>query len=164
MFRISDSPIFALTAQGGTSGVCPIGRVVDEVEGYPFFIQLWGAELWEAARLAGVDRFDVTVLDSVEPDIYRRLDIDFYDGRVESLTPAEQDLLMSTAGCPYPPLRTADIHSRVGKSESNVNVLKGRLTEQGVVFRIQKGQYEYTAPKFHDYLRRRAVRIAHRER
>jgi hypothetical protein len=141
-----------------------IRRVVDKVEGYPFFIQLWGAELWEAAQLAGVDRFDVTVLDSVEPDIYRRLDIDFYDGRVESLTPAEQDLLMSTAGCPYPPLRTADIHSRVGKSESNVNVLMGRLTEQGVVFRIQKGQYEYTAPKFHDYLQRRAVRIAHRER
>ncbi len=141
-----------------------IERVIDEVEGYPFFIQLWGAELWESAQLAGIDRFDVTLLDSVEPDIYRRLDIDFYDGRVESLTPAEQDLLMSTAGCPYPPLRTADIHSRVGKSESNVNVLMGRLAEQGVVFRIQKGQYEYTAPKFHDYLQRRAVRISERGR
>ena len=38
-----------------------IGRVVDEVEGYPFFIQLWGAELWEAAQLAGVDHFDVSL-------------------------------------------------------------------------------------------------------
>ena len=47
--------------------------------------------------------------------------------RVESLTPAEQDLLMSTAGCDYPPLRTADIRGRVGKSDGNVNVLMGRL-------------------------------------
>ena len=70
---------------------------------------------------------------------------------------------MSTAGCPYPPLRTADIHSRVGKSESNVNVLMGRLTEQGWSSG-PKGPVEYTAPKFHDYLQRRAVRIAHRER
>jgi len=141
-----------------------VDRLVDEVEGYPFFIQLWGAELWEAAQLAGVDRFDNTLLDSVEPDIYRRLDIDFYDGRVEALTPAEQDLLMSTAGCQYPPLRTADIHTRAGKSVSNVNVLMGRLAEQGVVFRIQKGQYEYTAPKFHDYLQRRAAQISKRSR
>ncbi len=141
-----------------------IERVVDEVEGYPFFIQLWGAELWEAAHLAGVDHFDVTLLDSVEPDIYRRLDIDFYDGRLEALTPAEQDLLMLTAGCQYPPLRTADIHSRARKSEGNVNVLMGRLAEQGVIFRIQKGQYEYTAPKFHEYLQRRMERISQRGR
>ena len=31
--------------------------VVNEVEGYPYFLQLWGSELWEAADLAGVDRF-----------------------------------------------------------------------------------------------------------
>lgn len=139
-----------------------IQRVIAEVEGYPFFIQLWGAELWEAARDADVDVFDTALLDQVEPDIYRRLDYDFYEGRVESLTPAEQDLLMATASCPYPPLKTADIHRRAGKSEANVNVLMGRLADQGVVFRIQKGQYEYTAPKFHDYLKRRKARLADR--
>jgi hypothetical protein len=69
---------------------------------------------------------------------------------------------MSTAGCQYPPLKTADIHGRAGKSVGNVNVLMGRLAEQGVVFRIQKGQYEYTAPKFHDYLQRRAAKISQR--
>lgn len=139
-----------------------VRRVITEVEGYPFFIQLWGAELWEAARDAGVDVFDDTLLDQVEPDIYRRLDDDFYEGRVESLTPAEQDLLMATANCSYPPLKTADIHRQAGKSEGNVNVLMGRLTDQGVVFRVQKGQYEYTAPKFHDYLQRRKTRLAER--
>lgn len=30
-----------------------VARVLAEVEGYPFFIQLWGAELWEAANDAG---------------------------------------------------------------------------------------------------------------
>lgn len=97
---------------------------------------------------------------AVEPDIYRRLDLDFYDPRVESLTPAEQDLLLATAACPYPPLRSSDIHGRSGKSEGNVNVLMGRLTEQGVLFRVQMGKYDYTAPKFHDYLLRRAQRTA----
>lgn len=133
-------------------------RVVREVEGYPYFIQLWGAELWDAAMVAGVTVLDNRLLDEVEPDIYRRLDSDFYEGRVEALTPAEQDLLMATAACSYPPLLTTEIRARSAKSSGNVNVLIGRLAEQGVVFRIQKGSYEYTAPKFHSFLQRRAAR------
>ena len=135
-----------------------VSRVVREVEGHPYFIQLWGAALWDAARDAGVDRITGKLLDAIEGEIYRRLDLDFYDGRVDALTPAEQDLVLATARCSYPPLRTADIHTQVGKGQANVNVLMGRLAEQGVVFRVQKGQYEYTAPKFHEYLQRRTRR------
>lgn len=102
------------------------------------------------------------MLAQVQPEIYRLLDSDFYEGRVESLTPTEQDLLMATATCSYPPLRTADIRGQSPKSEGNVNVLMGRLAEQGVVYRVQKGQYEYTAPKFHDYLERRLERLSTR--
>lgn len=134
-----------------------VARVLDEVEGYPFFIQLWGAELWEAAADADVSTFTVALLDSIEPDIYARLDEEFYAGRVETLTPSEQDLLLATAGCPYPPLRTADLRTRSDKSDGNVNVLMGRLTDQGVLYRLSKGIYEYTAPKFHEYLRRRTA-------
>jgi len=165
---VAGEAVEALVRPLDGTGIIPqqelVERVVDEVEGYPFFIQLWGAELWEAAHLAKVEHFDSALLNAVQPDIYRRLDIDFYDGRVESLTPAEQDLLMATAKCHYPPLKTADIHTRAGKSGGNVNVLMGRLAEQGVVFRTQKGQYEYTAPKFHDYLRRRLARMSQRGR
>lgn len=134
-----------------------ITRVLDEVEGYPFFIQLWGAELWEASAEAGSTIFTPELLDAIEPDIYARLDDEFYAGRVETLTPSEQDLLLATALCPYPPLRTADIRDRSTKSEGNVNVLMGRLADQGVLYRVQKGVYEYTAPKFHQYLRRRVT-------
>jgi AAA ATPase domain len=33
--------------------------VVEEVEGYPYFIQLWGSELWDGADLADVNRLSV---------------------------------------------------------------------------------------------------------
>lgn len=144
-----------LEGTGATATEGLIQRVIDEVEGYPFFIQLWGAELWEAARSAGLDAFTVDLLDVIEPEIYARLDKEFYAGRVEALTPSEQDLLLSTALCSYPPLRTPDIRVQNSKSEGNINVLMGRLAEQGVIYRVQKGIYEYTAPKFHEYLVRR---------
>lgn len=140
-----------------------VARVLDEVEGFPFFIQLWGAELWDAASDAGISTFTVAMLDEIESHIYQRLDEDFYAGRVDALTAAEQDILMLGADCPYPPLKTADIRARSARKQGNINVLMGRVAEQGVLYRVQNGQYEYTAPKFHAYLKRRAAAISARE-
>jgi hypothetical protein len=132
-----------------------VDRVIEEVEGYPYFIQLWGAELWDAAEIAGVDRISTELLEAARPDIYRRLDLDFYDPRVETLTPAEQDVLLGTAGADYPPLVVSKLNDAINKTPANVNVLLGRLVENGVLYRLRKGEYDYTAPRFRDYLLRR---------
>jgi DNA-binding transcriptional ArsR family regulator len=130
-------------------------KIVDEVEGYPYFVQLWGAELWDAADAAEVESITERLLVEARTDIFRRLDFDFYEPRVATLTPAEQDVLLASADCPYPPLVVADLNEAVSKTPGNINVLLGRLVDSGVLYRIRKGQYEYTAPKFRDYLLRR---------
>lgn len=144
--------------QSGRSSDADVAEaVVEEVEGYPYFIQLWGSELWDAADMAGTDRLTTTLLDEARPEIYHRLDRDFYDPRVETLTPAEQDVLLASASCPYPPLRASDLNSASDKTPGNVNVLLGRLVDAGVIYRIRKGDYAYTAPKFRDFLQRRTA-------
>lgn len=132
-----------------------VDRVIDEVEGYPYFIQLWGAELWDAAEIGEVNRLTSGLLETVRPDIYRRLDLDFYNPRVETLTPAEQDVLLGTASADYPPLVVSKLNDAIDKTPANVNVLLGRLVDNGVLYRIRKGEYDYTAPRFRDYLLRR---------
>lgn len=132
-----------------------VEQIVDEVEGYPYFVQLWGAELWDAAYIAETDSFSRPLLNEARSEIFRRLDFDFYEPRVNTLTPAEQDVLLASAECAYPPLAVADLNAAVQKTPANVNVLLGRLVESGVLYRVRKGQYEYTAPKFRDYLLRR---------
>jgi hypothetical protein len=133
-----------------------VDAVLQSVEGYPYFIQLWGAHLWDVADHADRRRFSLELLEVVEPEIYQRLDVDFYAPGISSLTPAEQDLLLATAKCEYPPLVTADINKVIEKTSANVNVLLGRLVTAGVIYRVRKGVYEYTAPKFSDYLKRRS--------
>jgi hypothetical protein len=49
-------------------------QVVEEVEGYPYFVQLWGAELWDAADAAEVDHFTHKLLGATREHIFRRLD------------------------------------------------------------------------------------------
>jgi hypothetical protein len=65
-------------------------------------------------------------------------------------------VLLASASCPYPPLRASDLGKVSDKTPGNVNVLLGRLVEAGVLYRIRKGEYGYTAPKFRDFLLRRA--------
>jgi DNA-binding transcriptional ArsR family regulator len=135
-----------------------VDAVIEEVEGYPYFIQLWGAELWDAADAVHTTRLTKALLHATRPYIYQRLDLDFYEPRVSTLTPAEQDVLLASAECRYPPLVVADLNEAINKSPGNVNVLLGRLVENGVLYRVRKGQYEYTAPKFRDFLVRRTGR------
>jgi len=141
------------TARGADSALAT--RVVEEVQGYPYFLQLWGSELWDAADLAGADRLTVELLDATRDEIYERLDRDFYEPRLATLTPAEQDLLLTSAHCPYPPLRAADLRAASEKTPGNINVVLGRLVEAGALYRLRTGQYAYTAPRFRDYLHRR---------
>lgn len=133
-----------------------VDHVLDRVEGYPYFIQLWGAELWDTADFADVQHLSTAILAEVESEIVRRLDIDFYEPRMRMLTPAEQDLLLTTASCPYPPLLAADIVAGTDKSTGNTNVLLGRIVKAGVMYRLRRGEYEYTAPRFHEFLQRRS--------
>jgi len=146
-----------LEATGRTADDAVAEAVAHEVEGYPYFIQLWGSELWDTAEVAGVDRVTSDLLDAARPEIYRRLDTDFYEPRISTLTPAEQDVLLASAECTYPPLRASDLAKVSDKAPGNVNVLLGRLVEAGALYRVRKGEYRYTAPKFRDFLLRRGA-------
>lgn len=54
------------------TGLRGVGKtVVLGVEGYPYFIQLWGAELWDAAEIAEVNHLSTRLLDAARPEIYR---------------------------------------------------------------------------------------------
>ncbi|WP_181073410.1 AAA family ATPase [Rathayibacter sp. AY1A3] len=130
-------------------------QVVFDVDGYPYFIQLWGAELWDATVAAGVSVISLETLRLIEDRITQRLDLDFYEPRIESLTPAEQDLLMDSAKCTYPPLVVKELNKESKKSNENINVLLGRLVKSNILYRPRKGEYRYTAPKFRDFLLRR---------
>lgn len=137
-------------------GEAVAAHVLREVEGYPYFVQLWGAELWDAADQAGTNEITLPLVEAAMPYVYQRLDLEFYEPRIGTLTPAEQDLLVDTVHTEhYPPLLVAEVNDVSQKTPGNINVLLGRMVEAGVLFRLRKGQYEYTAPKFREYLVRK---------
>jgi hypothetical protein len=132
-----------------------VWSVVDEVDGYPYFIQLWGAELWDAAENVGTTYLEMGLLEAARTYIYRRLDMDFYEPRLATLTQAETEIVMATVLCPYPPIKVSDLKRVVAKNPSNIHVLLGRLVENGVLYRSRRGEYVFTAPQFEAFLLRK---------
>ena len=49
-----------------------LGRVVESSQHYPYFLQLWGAALWNEARDAGAEVVDSALVDRVRPAVERR--------------------------------------------------------------------------------------------
>ena len=49
-----------------------LGRVVESSQHYPYFLQLWGAALWNEARDTGADVVDTELVDRVQPAVERR--------------------------------------------------------------------------------------------
>ena len=115
--------------------------VIEAVDGYPYFLQLWGAELWDATVPGGGRILTLSALNAIRDRIVGRLDRDFFEGRFAVLRPSEQDLLLAAANCAYPPLRVSELRDHTDKRVGYVNVLMGRLTEAGIVYSIGKGLY-----------------------
>jgi hypothetical protein len=135
------------------------GEEVDSLSHSEALAALTGPLETTAADTASEERLTLNLLNAAREDIYMRLDRDFYDPRIAILTPAEQEVLLGSSSCPYPPLRSADLNEVSDKTPGNINVLLGRLVEAGVLYRIRKGEYAYTAPKFPDYLHRRVASL-----
>ncbi len=72
-----------------------LARVVEESQGYPYFIQLWGAALWTAARAARATRIDESLVAAAAPGFGRRRSA-YYEDRHEELE--RQELLAAASG------------------------------------------------------------------
>ena len=70
-------------------------RVVEESQGYPYFLQLWGAALWTAARSRDAARIDEPLVAVAAPEFGQQSSA-YYEDRREELE--RQELLAVAAG------------------------------------------------------------------
>ncbi|MYA67489.1 MAG: ATP-binding protein [Gammaproteobacteria bacterium] len=71
-------------------------RVVDDCQGYPQFLQLWGSALWRRASESGTNRLDDSDVSEVEPAMRLERE-EIYLGRFAGWKGADRELLVDTA-------------------------------------------------------------------
>ena len=137
-----------------------LDAIIPEMAGYPHFIQLYGAELWSAAKAQGRKRFTLSLLRATLPTILERIEADMYDFRMSQLNADQRDLLVLASKTSGPPL-TADGLAAAGVARDLAVRELGELEELGILTDpADRGEYSYTVPGFHAYLIRRGDRWA----
>lgn len=133
-------------------------RVVELASGYPFFLQLYASESWDAAerrdaQMGAITQADV---DSGRTFAQRRLDHGIYATRFGRASAAERNYLVAMAELMGEGSRagTADIARELGRTLAELSTTRDRLIRKGVVHSPEPGRLEFSVPGFKEYVLR----------
>jgi len=132
-----------------------VREVVQRAGRYPYFIQHYGRELWDAAEKGAVD---LDALSRAGEDARRKLDDYFFRSRLARATPAERALMIQIAEFGEG-ATTQQLIERTGRRNNSLAMVVRGLIDKGLVFRPARGEVAFSAPLFGDYLRRRAHEV-----
>ncbi len=126
-------------------------EIVRETEGYPYFLQEWGAHTWRSAESSPITLGDVM---GATKDTIFTLDKGFFRVRFDRLTPIEKDYLRAMAELGRGPHRSGDIATKLGRTVNEVAPFRSKLIVKGMIFSQQHGDTAFTVPKFDEYMKR----------
>lgn len=126
--------------------------LLDRTEGYPYFLQEWGYEVWNMARRSPIDVPDV---ERAAPIVRQKLDDNFFLVRMDRLTPAEKTYLHAMAELGSGPHRSGDIAMQLGVKVETVAPRRSALIQKGMIYSPAHGDTAFTVPMFDEFLRRR---------
>ena len=132
-----------------------VEAVVTYTEGYPYFLQEYGKELWD--RAAGSP---ITAQESVETQavVEAKLDGNFFRVRIERATDREIRYLRAMAELGPDPQRAGDVATLLGGSSAQWGTTRARLIDKGLLYPSDYGFAAFTVPQFDRYMRRTYAR------
>ncbi len=128
-----------------------LARIVQETQGYPYFLQEWGKHAWDAA-----DSSPITVEDVEAASItaIAALDESFFRVRFDRLTPSEKRYLRAMAELGSGPHRSGDIAEALGRPVNSFGPTRNQLISKGMIWSPNHGDTAFTVPLFDAFMKR----------
>lgn len=128
-----------------------LARIVEQTQGYPYFLQEWGSHTWDAAPVSPITEADVS---RATERALLALDQGFFRVRMDRLTPREKDYMRAMAELGSGPHRSGDIADLLGVKVTSVGPLRSLLIGKGMIFSPQHGDTAFTVPLFDSFMKR----------
>ena len=127
--------------------------VIEQTEGYPYFLQEFGKWTWDVARdTASIARADV---EAAIPIAIDELDSGFFSVRIGRTTEAERAYLRAMAARGKGPYGSGEIAAALGKTTSQAGPTRDSLIKRGLCYSPRYGVIDFTVPMFDQFVRRR---------
>lgn len=137
--------------EGETIEAGALSAIIEATRGYPYFLQEWGYQAWNAATGSPIALADAITAGS---NAVKRLDEGFFRVRLERLTPKERDYVLAMARLGPGPYRSGDVADALGESLQSLGPRRASIIAKGMIYSPAHGDIAFTVPMFDDYLRR----------
>jgi hypothetical protein len=128
-----------------------VDLVVDETSGYPYFLQQFGQDTWNAA--AG-PRLTLSDAKLGAANGRAALDTGFFRVRWDRATRAEQRYLRAMAADGDAGSSSGDVAARLGGATNSFGPARAKLISKGLIYAAEHGKVAFTVPGMADFIRR----------
>lgn len=125
--------------------------LVGQTRGYPYFLQQFGQETWNAAAGPGLTLVDARV-GAAHGQL--ALDTGFFRARWERATRAEQKYLRAMSEDGDAGSTTAGVAARLGGSQRSYGPTRGKLINKGLIYAPEHGVVAFTVPTMAEFIAR----------
>jgi hypothetical protein len=120
-------------------------------QGYPYFIQELGYQVWGVASGNRVRRDDV----KVAREAYEaKLDSSFFRVRLDRATPLQTAYMRAMAELGSQPQKASDVARVMGRESTQVGPTRAELIDMGLLYTPEHGYAAFTVPDFDRFMKR----------
>lgn len=128
-----------------------LNEIAQLTEGYPYFLQEWGFQVWNTAQQSP---FTVQDVKNASASALKRLDEGFFRVRYDRLTPKEREYVLAMAKLGDGPYRSSDVADMLSENVNTLGPRRAKIIYKGMIYSPAHGDIEFTVPMFAAYLRR----------
>ena len=130
-------------------------EAIDEIlritEGYPYFLQEYGKQVWDFIK---DHKIDSTSVQEAYPVFEKSLDNSFFKVRYDRATQKEKEFMLAMVECGELPCTIAQIASKMNCNVQRISPLRAQLIHKGFIYATRYGEVDFTVPQFNQYLKR----------
>ncbi|MFF2388107.1 AAA family ATPase [Agromyces sp. NPDC058104] len=124
---------------------------IEITQGYPYFIQELGYQVWGVAAGGRVRRDDVELAREAYES---KLDGSFFRVRLDRATPLQTAYMRAMAELGPAPQKAADVARVMGRESTQVGPTRAELIDMGLLYTPEHGYAAFTVPDFDRFMRR----------
>ena len=145
----------ALVEPAKRVGVIFTDEAIDEIlkvtEGYPYFLQEYGKQVWNFIKNK---KIDITAVRAAYPVFEKSLDDSFFKVRYDRATPREKEFMLAMVECGDLPCTIAEVAGKMNAKVQKISPLRAQLIYKGFIYATSYGEVDFTVPQFNRYLKR----------
>jgi hypothetical protein len=129
-----------------------LDRLVEVTRGYPYFLQEFGKQAWDAAE--GPARITLDDVERSIPVATAELDDGFFRVRTGRTSDPERAYLRAMAELGPGPVRSVEVATLLGKKATALGPTRDGLLKKALCYSPRWGEIDFTVPLFDAFMRR----------